>query len=52
MTSLTYSEDSGYSSKEKIKNNILKIFIYYCILSFGIFLLFISAKFLYEYFKL
>jgi trk system potassium uptake protein len=40
MTSLTYSEDSGYSSKEKIKNNILKIFIYYCILSFGIFLLF------------
>jgi trk system potassium uptake protein TrkH len=38
MISLTYSGDSGYFSKENIKNNILKIFIYYCILSFGIFL--------------
>ena len=39
MVLLTHSGDSGYSSKENIKNNILKIFIYYCILSFGIFLL-------------
>ena len=40
MTFLTHSGDSGYSSEENIKNNIFKIFIYYCILSFGIFLLF------------
>ena len=40
MISLTYSGDSSYSSKEKIKNNILNIFIYYSILSFSIFLLF------------
>ncbi|MDC1092928.1 TrkH family potassium uptake protein [Pelagibacteraceae bacterium] len=40
MTSLTYSGDNSYSSQENIKNNIFKIFIYYCILSFGIFLLF------------
>ena len=40
MISLTYSGDSSYSSKENIKNNIFKIFIYYCILSFSIFLLF------------
>jgi len=40
MISLTYSEDSSYSSQENIKNNILKIFLYYCILSFSIFLLF------------
>ena len=40
MISLTYSGDSNYISKEKIKNNILNIFIYYSILSFGIFLLF------------
>jgi len=39
MISLTHSGDSGYNSEEKIKNNILKIFIYYSILSFGIFLL-------------
>ena len=37
MISLTYSGDSNYSSEENIKNNILKIFIYYCILSFGIY---------------
>ena len=37
MTSLTYSGDSSYSSQENIKNNIFKIFIYYCILSFLIF---------------
>ena len=40
MISLTYSGDSNYNSNENIKNNILKIFIYYCVLSFGIFLLF------------
>ena len=40
MISLTYSGDSNYNSDENIKNNTLKIFIYYCVLSFGIFLLF------------
>tara|TARA_B100001094_G_C18066721_1_gene737845 strand:- start:221 stop:1156 length:936 start_codon:yes stop_codon:yes gene_type:complete len=40
MISLTYSGDSSYTSEENIKNNILKVFIYYCILSFGLFLLF------------
>ena len=40
MISLTYSGDSSYNSQENIKNNIFKIFIYYCILSFSIFLLF------------
>ena len=40
MISLTYSGDSSYSSEENIKNNILKVFIFYCILSFGLFLLF------------
>ena len=40
MISLTYSGDSSYSSQENIKNSIFKIFIYYCILSFSIFLLF------------
>ena len=40
MISLTHSADSSYSSRENIKNNIFKIFIYYCILSLGIFLLF------------
>ena len=40
MISLTYSGDSSYSSQDNIKNNIIKIFIYYCILSFSIFLLF------------
>jgi trk system potassium uptake protein len=40
MTSLTNSGDSNYSSEENIKNNIFKIFIYYCVLSFGLFLLF------------
>ena len=39
MISLTYSGDSSYSSGDNIKNNIIKIFIYYCILSFSIFLL-------------
>ena len=40
MVSLTYSGDINYSSQENIRNNIFKIFIYYCILSFSIFLLF------------
>ena len=40
MTSLTYSGSTLNSSEENIKNNILKIFIYYCILSFAVFLLF------------
>ena len=40
MILLTHSGDSSYGSQENIKNNIFKIFIYYCILSFGIFLLF------------
>jgi trk system potassium uptake protein len=40
MISLTYSGDSSYSSQENIKNNVFKIFIYYSILSFSIFLLF------------
>ena len=40
MISLTYSGDSIYSSEENIKNNILRIFIFYCILSFGIFIFF------------
>ena len=39
MTSLTYSGDNNFSSEENIKNNIFKIFIYYCILSLSIFLL-------------
>ncbi len=40
MISLTHSGESNYSSEANIKNNVFKIFIYYCILSFGIFLLF------------
>jgi trk system potassium uptake protein len=40
MISLTHSGDISYSSQENIKNNIFKIFIYYCILSFVIFFLF------------
>jgi trk system potassium uptake protein len=40
MISLTYLGDSGYTSKENIKNNIFKILIYYCILSLIVFLLF------------
>ena len=39
MISLTYSGDNNFSSEENIKNNIFKIFIYYCILSLSIFLL-------------
>ena len=40
MISLTHSGDISYRSEENMKNNIFKIFVYYCILSFGIFLLF------------
>jgi trk system potassium uptake protein len=40
MISLTYSDDNNYNSEYNIKNNILKIFIYYCILSLCLFLLF------------
>jgi trk system potassium uptake protein TrkH len=40
MITLTYSGDSSHSSEENIKKNIFKIFIYYCILSLSIFLLF------------
>ena len=40
MISLTHSGNSSYSSRENIRNNILNIFIYYCILSFVVFLLF------------
>ena len=34
MTYLTYSGESNFKSEENIKNNILRIFILYCILSF------------------
>jgi trk system potassium uptake protein len=40
MTYLTYLGNNNYNSIEYIKNNLLKIIIYYCVLSFGIFLLF------------
>ena len=34
MTNLTYFGDSNFKSDENLKNNILKISIYYCVLSF------------------
>ena len=34
MTQLTYSGDSNFKSEENIKNNILRLFIYYIFLSF------------------
>ena len=34
MTNLTFSGESNFKSEENIKNNILRIFIFYCILSF------------------
>ena len=37
MTNLTYSGESNFKSEENIKNNILKIFIFYCVLSFILF---------------
>ena len=33
MTNLTFSGNSNFKSEENIKNNILKIFIFYCVLS-------------------
>ncbi len=40
LTHLTFSGDSNFKSEENIKNNILKIFIFYCILSFILLTLF------------
>ena len=40
MTNLTFSGDSNFKSAENIKDNILKIFIFYCILSFLLFTIF------------
>ena len=40
MTNLTYSGDSNFKSKENIKDNILKIFILYSVISFIFLLLF------------
>ncbi len=34
MTGLTFSGESSFNSKENLKDNILRIFILYCILSF------------------
>ncbi len=34
MTSLTFSGENNFKSEENIKNNIFKIFIFYCVLSF------------------
>jgi trk system potassium uptake protein len=39
MTSLTFVREGNFSSKDNIKDNLLKIFIYYSILSFGLFIL-------------
>ena len=36
MTNLTYSGDNNYRSEENIKTIILKIFIFYCVISFFI----------------
>ena len=35
MTNLTYSGDNNFNSKENIKDNILRIFIIYSVLSFN-----------------
>ena len=40
MTGLTFSGESSFNSKENLKDNILRIFILYCILSFIILTLF------------
>ena len=37
MTNLTYSGESNFKSEENIKNNIIKIFIFYSVLSFILF---------------
>ncbi len=34
MTNLTFSGDSNFKSEQNIKDNIFKIFIFYCVLSF------------------
>ncbi len=34
MTNLAFSGENNFKSEENIKNNILRIFIYYCVLSF------------------
>ena len=39
MTHLTYSGDSNFNSGEKIKSNILNLFIFYTVLSFIFFIL-------------
>ncbi len=39
MTQLTYTGDSNFNSEEKIKSNILNIFIFYTVLSFIFFVL-------------
>ena len=43
MTQLTFSENSNFISEENIKNSILKIFIFYVLLSF-IFLFFLKLS--------
>ena len=40
MTNLTYSGESNYLSEENIKNNLLKIFIFYSSISFIFLMLF------------
>ena len=40
MTNLTYSGDSNFKSEDNIKNNLLKILIFYSVLSFIFLLLF------------
>ncbi len=39
MTNLTYSGDSNFKTEENIKDNILKVFILYSVISFGFLLL-------------
>ena len=36
MTNLTYSGDNNFNSKSNIKDNLLRIFIIYSLLSIGI----------------
>ena len=38
MTNLTFSGDSNFKSEENIKNNILKIFIFYSVLKYYYFI--------------
>ena len=39
MTNLTFISESNFNSEESVKGNILKILIFYCILSFAILIL-------------